>query len=305
MRVLVTGGGGFSGRRLVALLEARGDEVHTLSARALPRPNHHRVAEATDRAELREVVRRVGPERIFHLAGVAHASDVMDYYRINVGFAVSLLAAAEEAGHPDCPVLLVGTSAEYGQVAAAELPIVEALPARPYGHYGISKLAQTVEGLAAARRGRPVVVARPFNLIGAGMPARLVAAAFARQIADVVRGRRPAEIEVGNLDTSRDFLHVDDAVAAYVALLGQPAARGQIVNVCSGRGVSIRELLETLVRLAGVAVDVKTRPGLMKQVDVPEHYGSVARLHQLAGPVPARNLEASLRDVLDAALEDP
>jgi GDP-4-dehydro-6-deoxy-D-mannose reductase len=305
MRALVTGGGGFSGRRLVALLEARGDEVHTLGTRDLARRRHHRVADPLDRAALGEVVARVGPDQVFHLAGLTAGSDPLEYYRVNLGFGAALLSALEGAGHAACPTLVVGTSAEYGQVTAAELPILESLAARPYGHYGISKLAQTVEALAAARRGRPVVIARPFNLAGAGMPGHLVVAAFARQLAEVVKGRRSAVIEVGNLDASRDFLHVDDAVASYRALLGEPKAYGQIVNVCSGVGVTVRAILETLIRLAGVAVEVRTSAGLVKQIDIPEHYGSVARLHQLIGPLRSRSFEATLREVLDDALERP
>jgi nucleoside-diphosphate-sugar epimerase len=305
MRILVTGGGGFSGRRLVALLEACGDEVHTVGTRLLQRPRHHHIASVTDHGALREIVTRVAPDQIFHLAGLSYGTEVLDYYRVNVGFGAALLTASEEAGHSAAPLLLVGSSAEYGQVSRGDLPIPESLSARPYGHYGISKLAQTVEGLAAGRRGRPVVVARPFNLLGAGMPGHLVAASFARQIADVVRGKRPAKIEVGNLDASRDFLHVDDAVAYYVALLRNPDSRGEIVNICSGASVSIRQLLTTLIGLGGVDVEVRTSSVLLKQMDIPDHYGSAARLHQLVAPRSPRGLDTMLRDVWAWAMEGP
>ncbi len=96
-----------------------------------------------------------------------------------------------------------------------------------------------------------MVVARPFNLLGAGMPGHLVAASFARQIADVVR----------------------------LALL---------------------QLSPT-----GVDVEVRTSSVLVKQVDIPQHYGSTARLLQLVGPGSPRGLETMLRDVLAGALEGP
>src|SRR5207248_561315 len=106
------------------------------------------------------------------------------YYLVNTVYAARLLHAMELAGCALVPTLLIGSAAEYGAVNEDDVPITETMPARPIDHYGISKLAQTLIGQAAARDGRSIVVARTFNAIGPGMPEHLSVQSFVKQIAD-------------------------------------------------------------------------------------------------------------------------
>jgi GDP-4-dehydro-6-deoxy-D-mannose reductase len=260
------------------------------------------VSHVTDVGALERVIRSAEPDYIFHLAGLNVSRDPTEFYRINTQFAVALLKALDETGHGDRPLLLVGTSAEYGAISEGDLPISEDLRPRPYNHYGISKLAQTLEGLAANRSGRPVAVVRPFNLVGPGMPDYLVIQSFVRQISEIVRGTAPPVISVGNLKPSRDFMDVRDAVAIYWQVLRNPACYGKILNVCTGRGTAVDDALRTLIRLAGVEAGVRTEPSRLKDVEILAHYGSPAELTRLVGPVTMRPLESSLNDILQDAM---
>ena len=166
-----------------------------------------------------------------HLAGIAVTSDYPLCYQVNTQYAANLLRAMELAGMEGIPTLLIGTSAEYGQVSSGDLPITEELACHPYNHYGISKLAQTGMGLELARRGRPIVTARPFNIIGPGMSPNLVVQTFARQIVDIKYGRQAPVIKVGNLASTRDFIDVQQVVDIYWEMVQNPKTYGSVINV--------------------------------------------------------------------------
>ena len=130
------------------------------------------------------MLRAVRPEHVFHLSGVMYSAQLSDFARHNTMAAGALLDAAL-ADKPPGAVLLVGTAAEYGIVPEAELPVVESFPASPRTPYGASKYAQTQLGLDAARRGLRVIVARPSNIIGPGLPIGSVLGSFARQLREI------------------------------------------------------------------------------------------------------------------------
>lgn len=298
MRVLLTGAGGFCGRHLLTYLRQQDAEVYTLGRQAAS--ENHFCAAMSDVCGLAEALKSSQPDYIFHLAGVSHTADTALVYQVNTAYAAALLQAMELAGNRQTPVLLVGTSAEYGRVTEQELPITEDLPARPYNHYGISKLAQTLMGLAC---GRPVVVVRPFNLIGEGMPEHLMMKSFARQIAGIATGRRAPVMEVGNLNTSRDFIDVREAMKLYWQLIQTPAAYGEIVNICSGREARIGDVLNRMLEISGVQAEIHTQASRLRPDEVVLHYGSVEKLERLTGTVTAPDLDAMLTRILRAEME--
>jgi GDP-4-dehydro-6-deoxy-D-mannose reductase len=301
VRALITGAGGFCGKHLQTYLRQQQVEICTLGRRTTS--DNHFCADMTDVGALAEILKSSDPDYVFHLQGVSHTPDISLFYRVNTACAAALLQALDLAGKSEIPVLLVGTSAEYGRVAADELPITEELQARPYNHYGISKLAQTRMGLACAGTGRPIVVVRPFNIIGEGMPEHLMMKSFARQIAEIAGGRRAPVLEVGNLSPSRDFIDVREAVKLYWLLLRAPAAYGEIVNVCSGREVRVGDVLNRLLEISGVDADIRTEASRLRPDEVLFHYGSVDKLERLTGVAIDSDLDATLRGILNAEME--
>lgn len=287
---------------MLAELERRGDEVFTVGRRRSPRERHFEIGDVTDAEALALVVDAARPDVVFHLAGTANAADPAEFYRVNTIYAVALLEALARTGHAHRPILLVGSAAEYGFVSADELPISEELPARPYHHGGASKAAQTLTGLMAARKGRPVVVARPFNVIGAGMPESLLLGSLVRQVARIARGRQAPIIRLGNLDTERDFVAVGDVVRAYADLLRTERAQGEIVNVCAGRPFPVRALAARLVALSGRSIDLVSDPARARAEDPRTNYGSPRKLASLVGYVPGTDLDAALAAALDEAM---
>jgi len=297
VNVLVTGASGFSGTHLLRLLQSESVNIFThgpvkgIIGKHFDTPVH-------DLPAMVDVVRDAEPDYVLHLAGIAWAEHYSDFYSVNTLYAANLLQALEIAGWKDSPVLLVGTSAEYGMVSLDQLPVTEQTPACPSSHYGVSKLAQTQLGQTLALAGRKVVMLRPFNIIGRGMGDHLSVKSFARQIAEVMLKRRPPVVSVGNLSSSRDFVDVREVVNIYWQLIRTPAAYGQLINICSGRPTPTSDVLQRLISLSGMAIEIRTDSARLKPLDVGAHYGSPEKLRSILGVPPSGDLDEILKEIL-------
>jgi GDP-4-dehydro-6-deoxy-D-mannose reductase len=161
----------------------------------------------------------------------------------------------------------------------------------------VSKLAQE---MLARRSNGPlgVTIARAFNHLGPRQAPQFAASGFARRIADIERGLWQPEISVGNLEARRDLTDVRDTVRAYTLIL-EGGTPGRPYNVCSGRAITIRELLDRLLARARVAVAVKVDPARYRPNDTPIILGDPSRLHDELGWTPRIPLEQTLDDLLD------
>jgi GDP-4-dehydro-6-deoxy-D-mannose reductase len=204
-----------------------------------------------------------------------------------------LEAVARHAPH--ARVLLVGSGEVYGTAEPGAPPFTEASPMCPRSPYARSKAAADLLGRSYQDRGLDVVRLRPFNHTGAGQSDVFVASSFARQLVEIERGTRAGSIEVGNLDSVRDFLDVSDVVEAY-ALLCEPGAPAGAYNVASGRGVSAGVLLQCLSALAGLAPRIQVDPARVRPTD--QSVGDAARLRAATGWAPKVPLEVTLEHLL-------
>ena len=307
MRVFITGATGFAGSHLVDLLLAEGHEVFALvheatSHQALPLDErlHSVVGDLLDPDGLASTVGSTRPDVIFHLAGQAYParswSDPALTIAVNAGGTANLLRAAVAYGQPR---VVVVTSAEiYGPLSAGDLPLTEQTRPQPRHPYGVSKLAAgELARVYWERYGLHAIEARPFNHIGPRQAAGFVVPDFASQLAAIRLGRQEPVIRVGNLDPERDFTDVRDVAAAYYRLAeaGRP---GEAYLICSGRPVSVRTLLESLIELSGVAVSVQIDQARLNASDTPCLYGSYARIEADTGWYPRVSLRQSLADAL-------
>jgi GDP-4-dehydro-6-deoxy-D-mannose reductase len=298
-RALVTGASGFVGGHLAAHLAELGVDVVGSARGERPRGwlGDWRQLDVRDGAEAEKVIAEVQPDVVFHLAGVDRNAALADLFDVYAVATQRLLAAVSRAG-AGTRIVIAGSSAEYGFAPASELPIDEQGALRPLTPYGVSKCAQTLLALAAARAGADVVVTRTFNLVGPGEPATLVCGAFASQIAAREAGVEHGPLAVGNLESERDFLDVRDAVRAY-ALAAVNGSAGEIYNVCSGTATRVSDVLRMLVAGARTAIDVPPSPSAMP-ADVPAQVGDPSRLRAATGWTPAFTLEQSLEALLES-----
>ncbi len=283
-RLLITGSDGFTGRHLLqASREAGYDAVELAS-------------DLTDEAGLRAELRGRHFDRVLHLAAISavtHA-DEMELYRVNLFGTLALLRALREELE-SVPRVVVASSANiYGNSAAS--PIGEDTPPAPVNHYAMSKLAME-HMVRTDDIGLPVVIARPFNYTGVGHDGRFVIP----KIVAHFRAREPV-IELGNLDVEREFNDVRTVCQAYLKLL-EHGVPGETYNICSGRAHSLTEVIDTLRRLTGHAIEVAVNPAFVRGNEVHRLCGDPARLYAAVGELAHPSLEQTLQWMLSAGAD--
>jgi GDP-4-dehydro-6-deoxy-D-mannose reductase len=296
MRAAVTGSSGFVAGHLVPYLRSLGDEVVTLDRSGEP------PVDVTDTHRVRDVLRRERPDAVYHLAGLSHVGASWDapetVFRVNAEGTLSVLRACADAGVER--VIVAGSADEYGVVDVDDLPITEDAPIRPITPYGASKAAADIlAGQAFAADGLGTLRVRAFNHTGPGQISTMLVPGLAARIAAAERDGRQV-ISVGNLDVVRDLTDVRDVIRAY-RLLVERGAPGDAYNVCSGRGVSVRDVAEALLAMSEAPLELVVDPELVRPVDVPRLVGSPAKLNAATGWEPEIPLEQTLHDVLTAA----
>lgn len=300
-RVLITGVDGFTGRHLEALLRSD-PELDVLGTGRRDRPGvspeAYRRCDLTVDDDVRSLVAWARPQVVYHLAGLRGGSEEM-LQAVNVAAFERLRHELRSlAGAMPVRMLVVGSAAEIGPVPADRLPVDEHAPCHPVTAYGRSKQALVQSALAEPREsGLEIVVARTFNLIGAGLDVALAPAAFAAQVRACQRGDA-RDIRCGWLGGRRDYLDVADAVRGYRLLLehGRPC---EVVNVCSSRMIRMGEILDTLLTIAGVRVPI-VAPAEPSPHDIPAICGSHERLTSLTGWQPRIDITTSLVTLLTA-----
>lgn len=292
VRALVTGGSGFVGTWLRSHLEEMGDDVVTPGGEF----------DVTDGPTVQRTVSDARPDAVYHLAGLAHVGrsweDPVGFFETNAGGTLNVLEAARQCW-PVPRVLVVSSAEVYGETEPHQLPLTEDMPLRPVSPYALSKAAAELAAVQAhLGRGVPAIRVRPFNHLGAGQSPTFAVPALAGRIL-AAKARGSGVLRTGNLSARRDFTDVRDVVRAY-RLLVERAPAGDAYNVCSGRDVSIEEVVGRLLDLAGADLRLKPDPELMRPVDTPALRGDPSRLHAATGWEPTVPLEESLRAVLDS-----
>jgi GDP-4-dehydro-6-deoxy-D-mannose reductase len=288
VRVFVTGARGFVGGHLVPRLLEGGFEV-TATDREL---------DVCDRSAVEAKLKQVSPEAIVHLAAqssvAASTGDPERTHRINTGGALSVLEGAMRCGSRP-RVLLIGSADQYGRAAPGSPPFTEDSPLAPASAYASSKAEAEQLGTSFAEAGLEVVRVRAFSHTGPGQSDAFALSSFARQIAEIEAGRRARVLRVGNLDSVRDYLDVDDVVEAYLRLL-DPTVGADIYNVASGVGTRLGDLLDALLDLANLRTSIEPDPERYRPADW--SVGDASRLRAATGWEPRVSIERMLERLL-------
>lgn len=297
-KVLITGAGGFCACHLVNKLRKTEPIFICGTDLRIDRPVHvpldsYVPGDITGAKHIMELVQQVQPDWIFHLAGLVGDANPVNIYRVNVLGTINLLEAFYRFA-PEARMLLVGSAAEYGPVASGCLPVTEDQACNPVGTYGISKYAATMVGLDFARRyTKKIVIARPFNIIGAGVSSSLVLGAVLNRIKQALACIGDPVVKIGNMASVRDFIAVEDVVDAYIEMI-QGNYWGEIFNICSGQPQTIQAILDQLVKNSPRPITFETDPDLYRSTDLPSFYGSNEKARRTFSFNPIVSIETAL-----------
>ena len=307
-RVLVTGGAGFLGANLCHELARRGARVIALDGFLFGGGANPRNLDGANvelvRGDIREIDLRPlceGAHTIFNLAAqtshMGGQADPLADIAVNAVAQVRLIQAAREAA-PDAIVVHASTRQFYGRTQ--KLPVDESQPVAPPDANGVSKFAGEQYWMIENRvRGRPVVSLRLTNCYGPRLRVRDARQTFLGIWIRCVLEQKPFEVWGGA--QLRDLTYVDDVTQAFIGAAESPACHGGIFNIGGPPPISLHDLAEMVVRLAGPSAHFTTRefPADRAQIDIGSYHADDSAFRKAAGWEPKTGLEDGIARTID------
>ena len=256
-----------------------------------------------DKNKIRDIILKFQPDFILHLASFSSVAfswqkPVLSFNN-NTNIFLNLLEALRETGLK-CKILSVGSSEEYGIVRKKDIPLPESTPLNPISPYAVARVSQELlSKIYIDGYGLDIIMTRSFNHIGPRQEEVFVVSSFAKQMVKIKQeNRNQGVLRVGNLKIVRDFLDVRDVVKAYYLLL-QKGKSGEIYNVCAGRGITLKELINYIADYLGIRVELKVDQSLIRPNDNPVIIGNNKKIRDELGWHPEIPLKKSIADICD------
>lgn len=310
-RVLITGITGFVGQHLTKYLKDHfpgSVEIYGTTRSLVDRGDETFAgvkllhAELTLQKDLDDVVGRVKPDEVYHLAALSSPAESFlaptETIANNVGAQAHLFEALRKSHLLETKVLIVTSSDIYGLVKRSDLPINEKTLFRPSSPYAVSKITQDyLAWQYYSSYGMPIIRVRPFPHVGPKQTDHFVLSSFAKQIALIEKGKQEPVVKVGNLEAKRDFTDVRDMVRAYVLLM-KKGIPGDVYNAGSGESTKIIVLLNKLLVLSTAKITTSVDQSRMRPSDIPELRCDARKIRRVTGWQPEISLEQTLKDTL-------
>jgi len=303
MRILITGVTGFIGSHIAAALERDGEhelfglERYVTGRYVLggERTMKTLFCDVRDAFAVRRVVREVQPEAVIHLAAISAVSYSYDHpnevLEANVLGTVNLAESClREVAHFR-QFLFASTSETFGN---GPLPKTEETKQYPNSPYSVSKKA--AEDYVLYMRdayGFPCTVLRPFNTYGRKDNTHFVVERC------IVQMLKSDKVKLGDATPLRDLLYVEDHVSAYLSCIANPKALGQVFNVATGRGTTIRELIEILAGITNFRGELVWDAIPRRPLDIQELIGDSSKAERVLAWRPEFGLEEGLARTVD------
>ena len=274
-KVLIVGIDSFTGKHLYNELNDCGYQVYG-TARLETKDGRWYQCDILDKARIKEIIDIVKPDYIVHLVAISFVQHInkADIYNINIVGVVNLLEAVHELGLPLKKIVLPSSATVYEPTI--NVPIDESVGLIGLSDYAVSKISMEMVAKLWFER-LPIIVTRPFNYTGVGQAKSFI---VPKIVDHFKRGEKT--IELGNIDVYRDISDVADVVYSYRRLLESPEA-GVAVNICSGRCVSIRQIISDMEALAGYSINVVTNPDFVRKNDIERIVGCNKKLLGMLG----------------------
>ena len=291
-KVLITGADGFTGRYLTSVLNEKGFIVAGLGGEDTRDPSVT-PCDLSNKNEVNAVIEKISPDYVVHLAAVSFVgeSDIESFYRVNLFGTLNLLEALSSQIPSPSKIVVASSANVYGNPKVETID--ESVCPSPVNHYANSKLA--MEHMVRTWFDRlPIIITRPFNYTGPGQSERFLIPKIVGHFK-----RKVKTIRLGNTDISRDFSDVMDVVECYARLLLSEAG-SVIVNISSGKAVSLYEVIQCMNKIAGYEISVEINQEFVRSNEIKSLKGNNKLLKNLINFVPDTPFEDILRRMYEA-----
>ncbi len=255
-----------------------------------------------DFSALEIAITSFAPDYILHLASLSSVGaswkDPIGCFMNNTNIFLNMAEAVRKSGI-HCRILSVGSSEEYGNVSESDIPLSESRQLQPISPYAIARVSQEMLSKCYVdSMNLDIVLTRSFNHIGPRQRDIFVIPSFVKQIqTGKDAGLTEIELLTGNLEIIRDFLDVRDVVRAYYLLLTK-GKKGELYNICSGVGYTLKDVIAQIAELEGVSVTTVTDPEKIRPNDNMIIIGDNKKLCTETGWKPTYTLRQSLEDMI-------
>jgi GDP-4-dehydro-6-deoxy-D-mannose reductase len=313
MKLLITGFAGFVSNHFLELLnEAEPGSVVLGIDKNSPDFNYSDYNNLTisfenidllNRSVTDKIIDSFQPEYILHLASVSSVAQSwhtpLDSFVNNTNIFLNLVEKIRIKNNK-CRILSVGSSEEFGEVTEKELPLTEGHPLKPVSPYAVARVSQEMlSKVYADGFSLDIIMTRSFNHIGPGQRDVFVISSFAKQLVQLAKNKTTNNtITTGNLSVIRDFVDVRDVVKAYYLLL-KKGRRGEVYNICSGKGIVLKDIILTMSELLGMQIKTEVNPQLIRPNENKKVIGSYQKIKDELGWQPEIEIEKSLTDIIN------
>ncbi|TAF63623.1 MAG: SDR family oxidoreductase [Cytophagales bacterium] len=282
-KILITGAAGATGKMLYRFLLTKEPESQLLTTDLVPfdESENHTILSFQDTENLHQYLQTHQPQTIYHLVGTFTNIYAIDY-ESNVQTTQHLLETLLKIDFKG-RVLLVGSAAEYGWVKPEDNPIKENQTPQPISNYGLTKTFQSQMMHYYVRlHEMDIVMARTFNILAEKMSEKLLIGRLEKLINEYQQNQIET-IVLGNLQSTRDYMPVQEVVEAYWLIM-QKAEKGSTINVGSGKPIRIYDLVVQILAQNNISIAaLQENKNLIKpnQWDIPEIYADTSQLEAL------------------------
>lgn len=289
-KVLITGASGFIGRSVTRSFAELGVSVIGLSrSDSIIDKTYKNVSfydvDLRDKERMLLLLKSFKPDAVIHLAAIASPTHglVSEIYDVNVLGSECLLDAVQDACTEGTKVILASTAGVYGN-SKQEL-ISEDAAYSPVNHYSLSKVA--MELLSKCYEDSfDIKIVRPFNVIGVGQRENFLVPKLVKAFIE-----RRKVIEVGNIETLRDYVDVSFASEVITKLTLNETFPSKVLNICSGKGTSGVQMIDSLREITGFNPEVIVKNNLVRQKEINRLVGDPCKVNEFIGnhtssPVP-------------------
>jgi GDP-4-dehydro-6-deoxy-D-mannose reductase len=312
MKFLITGFSGFVGRHFVEYLEkdenaclVKGIDIYYPDFR-LDQYRNIKISfdkiDLLSKDQLEYTIHEFQPNYILHLASFSSVAlswkEPVQSFQNNTNIFLNLIDAVRKL-NMDTRILSIGSSEEYGNVRDEDLPLREEQQLCPVSPYAVARVAQEyLSRVYTEGYGMDIVLTRSFNHIGPMQKSIFFVSSIARQLVELKRsGQKRGTIVTGDVSIVRDFIDVRDVVRAYYLLL-RGAKKGDVYNVCSGSGLSLKDIIGIMAKHLNIEVDINIDYRLIRPADNKKIIGSNEKIKRELGWENSIPLEQSLKDII-------